>query len=130
MVLGADGTIAALGAAVNEVVRHPLATVARWGVPLAVLLVVLVPSLLAASATWNAVRGAIGGPDATGLFIAILAFVTLWLIGLLLVAVVSAWRWAVWTVAVATAAPAGRRAGDVGADDASSRRHPGAVPRV
>ena len=93
----------ALRAALGEVVRRPLATLARCVLPLAVLVAVLVPSLLAASAAWRTVQAAIGGPDATGLFIAILAFVTLWLVGLLLVAVVSAWRGAVWTIAVVSA---------------------------
>ncbi len=103
IVLAGDGVLTAIREAVVEVVRRPLSTVARWGDPFGVLLAVLIPSLLAASATWGAVRAAIGGPNATVLFIDIVAFVGLWLIGLLLVAVVCAWRAAVWTVAVAAA---------------------------
>jgi hypothetical protein len=130
IVLAGDGVLAALRAAVVEVVRRPVSTLARWCLPMAVLLAVLVPSLLAATAAWGAVRSAIGGPDAMALFIAILAFVTLWLIGLLLVAVVSAWRAAVWTVAV-LAAPAGVR-GPTAAltEERSPGRHPGALPPV
>jgi hypothetical protein len=128
--LAGDGVFAGLRAALDEVVRRPLATLARCLVPLAVLVAVLVPSLLAAGAAWRTVQAAIGGPDATGLFIAILAFVTLWLIGLLLVAVVSAWRGAVWTVAVVSAPATARRTSDVAVDEARSRRHRGAVPPV
>ncbi len=82
------------------------------GDPLRGLLVALVPSLLAASATWGAVRAAIGGPSAILLFIDILAFVALWVIGLLLVAVICAWRAAVWTVAVAAAPDPARDSND------------------
>jgi len=128
--LAGDGVFGALRAALGEAVRRPLATLARCVLPLAVLVAVLVPSLLAASAAWRTVQAAIGGQDATGLFIAILAFVTLWLVGLLLVAVVSAWRGAVWTVAVVSTPDEVRQASDVAADDASSRRHRGAVPPV
>ena len=109
IVLAGDGVFGSLRAALGELVRRPLATLARCVVPLAVLVAVLVPSLLAAGAAWRTVQAAIGGPDATGLFIAILAFVTLWLIGLLLIAVVSAWRGAVWTVAVVSAPGTFRR---------------------
>jgi hypothetical protein len=128
--LAGDGVLGALRAALGEVVRRPLATLARCVLPLAVLVAVLVPSLLAASAAWRTVQAAIGGSDATALFIAILAFVTLWLVGLLLVAVVSAWRGAVWTVAVVSAPHDVRQSSDVAADDAPSRRHRGAVPPV
>ena len=128
--LAGDGVFGSLRAALGEVVRRPLATLARCLVPLAVLVAVLVPSLLAASAAWRTVQAAIGGPDATGLFIAILAFVTLWLIGLLLVAVVSRVAWRGVDGRRRICAGTFRRTSDVATDDAPSRRHRGAVPPV
>jgi hypothetical protein len=130
IVLAGDGVVAALRAALAVAARRPLTTLARWAIPLAVLAAVLVPSILAASATWGAVRAATGGPDAFGLFIAILAFVSLWLIGLLLIAVVSAWRAAVWTVAVVASPELASRARDPRAEGWPSTRHPGAMPPV
>ena len=64
-----------------------------------VLLAVLLPAMLAASAAWGALRGVLGlWVDPAGVFVGVVLFVGLWAIGLLLVAVVCAWRAAIWTV--------------------------------
>jgi hypothetical protein len=65
-----------------------------------VLVLVLVPSGLAAGSAWGAATEAIGRrADPVTVAIAVVLFVVLWVIGLILVGVVSAWRAAVWTVA-------------------------------
>jgi hypothetical protein len=101
IVLIGDGVVAALRAAIGSVLHEPLATIARWAVPSAVLVVVLAPSMVTAGLTWTAVRSAAATTDAIALFGTVLVFVALWLVGLLLIAVACAWRAAVWTVVVA-----------------------------
>jgi hypothetical protein len=94
------GVIGALRGAVAAAALRPLAVLAAFAVPLAVFGLVLLPSTIAAGAAWGLVRGALrlrGDPFSTTL--AVLLFVTLWVVGLLLIAVVAAWRSAVWSVA-------------------------------
>jgi hypothetical protein len=94
------GVIGALRGALATVVRRPLLVTTDFVVPLAALVLVLLPSTIAASAAWGLVRGALrsrGDPFSATL--AVLLFVTLWLVGLLLIAVTVAWRSAVWSVA-------------------------------
>jgi hypothetical protein len=68
-------------------------------VPALGLLVVVVPAAGAASASWTAVRAALQGRDeALWGTLMVVVFVGLWIVGLALVAVLSAWRAAVWTV--------------------------------
>ena len=99
IVLAGDGVLAALRAAVGTALRHPLSTLARFWMPTLVLVAVLLPSMLAASAAWGALRGVLGQrADPAGALVGVVLFVGLWAIGLLLVAVVCAWRAAIWTV--------------------------------
>lgn len=96
---GISATVA-LRTAMATAVRDPLASLARFWIPTFVLLAVLVPSAMAASAAWGAVAAALRDPvDAGGIVAATLIFVALWMIGLLLTGVVCAWRSAIWTVA-------------------------------
>ena len=100
IVLADDGVGGALRSAVRSAVRHPAAALASFWVPTLGLIVVLVPSALAAAAAAGAVRSVFrepGGPVAV--LVAVLSLVFLWGVGLLLAAVVCAWRTAVWTVA-------------------------------
>lgn len=97
-----DGILvaAALRDALRAMVRHPLAVTAWFVVPLAGLLLVIVPSTLAATVAWSAVRAAIRSPaDLMVGTLAVLLFVSLWIIGLALIAVTAAWRAAAWSVA-------------------------------
>ena len=99
IVLAGDGVLAALRGAVGTALRHPLSTLARFWLPTLVLLAVLLPAMLAARAAWGALRGVLGlWVDPAGVFVGVVLFVGLWAIGLLLVAVVCAWRAAIWTV--------------------------------
>lgn len=81
-----------------ELVRHPLTVLVRSLVPTAALVLLLVPSILAASAAWAIVQAALrSGLDpvavpAVGLFVGV------WTLGLLLIGITSAWRGAVWSV--------------------------------
>ncbi len=99
MALAGSGSLGGLREAVRTTVRHPLLVGAAFLVPATGLLVILLPAAAAASAAWAAVRVAMtsaAGP--VGGLVAVVLFVGLWLLGLLLVAVTSAWRAAVWSV--------------------------------
>jgi hypothetical protein len=90
----------ALRGAVATALRRPVAVLADFAVPLAVLALVLAPATIAASAAWGLVRAAArsrGDPFSATL--AVVLFVTLWMVGLVLVAVAAAWRSAVWSIA-------------------------------
>jgi len=120
IVLAGEGVIAALRGAVVTVLRHPLTTLVRFGLPTAVLLLVLVPSVVAAGSASSAVGAALTGAGDPPATLAILVlFVLLWLVGLLLTGVVCAWRAAVWTAAEVT------RSGRRGTFGGSPDRRPG-----
>jgi hypothetical protein len=99
IVLAEAGTRRALREAVIATVRHPLAVIVRFLVPAAGLAVVLLPAAAAAAVTWAAARAALtsaAGPF--GATVSVVLFVALWMVGLLLISVTSAWRAAVWSV--------------------------------
>jgi hypothetical protein len=90
----------ALRDALRATVRHPLGVAAGFLVPLAGLALVVLPSTLAATVAWSAVRVAMRSPaDLVVGTLAVVLFVSLWIVGLLLIAVTAAWRAAVWSVA-------------------------------
>lgn len=126
IVMGGVGVAAALRAALVTCLRHPLSTLARFWLPTIVLLAVLVPCAVAAAAAWSAVDAVLGGrPDAPTVFAVVALFVVLWVVGLVLTAVVCAWRAAVWTVAEVTregtfGGSPNRRPGDWRADPSSA----------
>ena len=102
VVLAGDRALPALGHAVVHVLRRPLATVVLAVLPLAVLLVVLVPAALAVGTTWDAIREELAGTAAPLTVAAlVILFVVLWSGGLALLSMVSAWRSAAWTVDMA-----------------------------
>ena len=99
LVLAGDGVAAALVGAGLRSVRHPLRVITFEAVPLLALVVALVPSFAAAATALDVVRASLrgeAGPIPTLASVALL--VLIWLGGLTLAAVVSAWRAAVWTV--------------------------------
>jgi hypothetical protein len=90
----------ALRDAISATVRHPVGVAAAFLVPLAGLLFVVLPSTLAATVAWSAVRVAMRAPAELIVgTLAVVLFVSLWIVGLLLIAVTAAWRAAVWSVA-------------------------------
>ena len=121
-----DGVFGALGRALATSVRHPLATLVRFWVPSLVLLLVLAPSALAAASAWDAVRAVLDeGASPVWVLVLVVAFVVLWMVGLLLAGVVCAWRAAVWTVAEVIGegtfgGSSGRRPGDWRPDPSSA----------
>jgi hypothetical protein len=100
IVLDGSGVAQALRDAARAAVRHPLGVSSGFLVPLAGLVLVLLPSTLAASVAWSAVRVAMRSPAELVVgTLAVVLFVSLWIVGLLLVAVTAAWRAAVWSLA-------------------------------
>ena len=93
----------ALAGAASGLVRAPVSSVARFVIPTIVLLVILVPAAVAATSAWETVATVLGGAAGpVSLVLTVVAFVGLWVVGLVLIAVVCAWRAAIWTVAEAT----------------------------
>lgn len=102
VVLHGDGVGRALRWAVVHGVHHPIRAVVLALVPLAGLAVVAIPSAFGVATAWRALRGtlATGGGAPIGIGV-LLLFVALWLGGLVLIAAMSAWRSAAWTVEAA-----------------------------
>jgi hypothetical protein len=76
-----------------------LSVLAAFWLPAAALLLVLLPSATAASVAWGAVRVAMGSSTGPlGASVAVLLFVALWILGLVAIAVTTAWRSAVWSI--------------------------------
>ena len=125
--LAGDGVFAGLRSAVVTSLRRPLTALVRFWLPTAVLLVVVLPSALAAGSAWEATSDVLGRrADPISVLVTVALFIVLWVVGLLLVAVVSAWRAAVWTVAEVAregtfGVPADRRPGDWRPEGTSAR---------
>ena len=99
VVLGGSRVTRALREAVEAAARHPLGVLVGFWVPTAGLVLVVVPSVVVAAAAWGAVRATTRSPgDPIGSTLAVVLFVTLWLLGLALIAVVAAWRGTVWSI--------------------------------
>jgi hypothetical protein len=98
IVLADSTTRRALQEAVLAALRHPLHGLVRFLVPAVGLGVILLPAAAAASVTWAAARVALTSAGPIGATLSVVLFVALWLVGLLLIGVTSAWRAAVWSV--------------------------------
>lgn len=74
----------ALAAAIRDVVRRPASTVLPWLATTALMALVLGPLLFAADAAWRALQAGLVDPDASpvAIALALLAFVGIWLSGL------------------------------------------------
>jgi hypothetical protein len=98
--LAGDGVGSALRGAVATCVRQPIVSLVRFWLPTALLLAVVIPCGVGAAWAWSAVAAVLDGtPDLAAILVVVGTFVVLWLVGLILIGVVSAWRGAVWTVA-------------------------------
>ena len=99
IVLGGEGPLRALVGGLGAIGRRPVRTLVLALVPLAQLVVVVAAIGLAGSATWDALRAALATDDGTpARWLLLGAFVGLFVAGLVLIGVTSAWRSAVWTV--------------------------------
>jgi hypothetical protein len=117
VVLAGDGVSTALRSAIGSVGRRPLHAIWRFWLPTIAAALVVVAAGVASSSAWTVVKDTVGGSaNPVAALVATVAFVGLWFVGLMLIAVVSAWRAAVWTVA-ATA--------EVGTFGGSTDRRPG-----
>jgi hypothetical protein len=99
--IGVDGvgSLDGLRFALVRLVRHPIRTIALAIVPLAALIAVAGLSALASSLAWGAVRTVLAEAEPSlSRVVTIAVFIGLWTGGLVLIAVSSAWRAAVWTV--------------------------------
>ena len=102
--LARSGTLGALRAAASTVLRRPLPVLLGFWLPTFALAVALAPSAVAASSAADVIRTAAAAPtDPIGLFLAVVLFVSLWIAGLALTAVICAWRAAFWTVGLGEA---------------------------
>jgi hypothetical protein len=124
--LAGDGVGVALRGAAATCVRQPIVSLIRFWLPTAVLIAVVIPCGMAAGWAWSEVQATLAGvPGVLEILVAVGTLVVLWLVGLILVAVISAWRGAVWTVAeVAREGTFGgsidRRSGDWRAEGSSA----------
>lgn len=99
VVLARGGIAHALRDATLTLLRRPLAVLADFWLPTLALGLAIAPSAFAAASAGDVVREAMNAPDdPLELFLAVVLFVSLWVVGLVLTAVVCAWRAAVWTV--------------------------------
>ncbi len=100
VVLGSPSIARALAGGVHDAIRHPIETAGLYLVPSIALLLVLVPSAVAATVAWTGLRTALVPPsNPLVVALALFVFVALWAGGLALAGVVCAWRQAAWTVA-------------------------------
>jgi hypothetical protein len=91
----------AIGSAVAFVVRHPLATLVATVAGLGGLLVAIAVALVAIGAAWASLAEAVSGPiDGAALIRTTILLVAAWAASAALVAIVAAWRGAVWTIAL------------------------------
>jgi hypothetical protein len=98
VILDGDGAGGALRAASGRFVRAPVRPIVLALLSTAALAVTLGVTGLATSATWDALRTALAIEDPPAVITALLlVFVTLFMGGLVLVALTAAWRMAIWT---------------------------------
>lgn len=99
VVLLGERTLTALWRAAGDLARRPVRRLLLVAVPLAQVVVVLLTIGAAGAATWGALQAALAFDDGSPApWVLLVAFVGLFGAGLVLIAVTSAWRSAVWTV--------------------------------
>jgi len=99
VVLARGGVFRALRDASLTLLRRPVAVLADFWLPTLVLGLALAPSAVAAGSAGDVVREAMNSPDdPVQLGLAVVLFVSLWVVGLTLTGVICAWRAAVWTI--------------------------------
>jgi hypothetical protein len=99
LVLGRRPMLVAWGLGWFDLVRHPLRSTATAMVGLVVLVALLGPAMLAASAGWASVREVLlGDRDAFTVLLAVALWVAIWLGALVLAGLAAAVRVAAWTL--------------------------------
>jgi hypothetical protein len=112
IVLRNDSAGAALRHAIGHLVRRPASSLATAAVGLAGLALAIGPPLVAASAVWSLLgeqlaRNAVHRGDLGPTLLVGLALVAIWIGGLVLCGVASAWRGLLWTAESARSEPIG-----------------------
>jgi hypothetical protein len=115
----------ALAAAIRDLVRRPASTVLPWLATTALMALVLGPLLLAADVAWRALQAGLVDPDASPVAtaLALLAFVGIWLSGLVVGGLLAAVRTAAGVVEASRSAH--RSASRNGTFGAGAHRRPG-----
>jgi hypothetical protein len=122
-----DGAGSALRGALATSLRHAISSLVHFWLPTAVLVAIVIPWGMGTAWAWSAVDSALAGtPDLPAILAVVGTLVVLWLGGLVLIALVSAWRGAIWTVAEVLregtfGGSTERRPGDWQADRSSAR---------
>jgi len=99
VVLARGGIVRALRDSTLTLLRRPLVVLADFWLPTLALGLALAPSAVAAASAGDLVREAMNTPDdPLEILLAVLLFVSLWMVGLAVTSVICAWRAAVWTV--------------------------------
>ncbi len=99
LVLGRHAVLAACGLGWLDLVRHPLRSTGTAVVGLFVLVTLLGPAMLAASAGWARVREVLlGDRDGLTVLLAVAIWIAIWLGALVLAGLASAVRVAAWTL--------------------------------
>jgi len=102
IVLLGEGVVQSLRRAVGGLSRRPIRCLALGVLPLILLVLVVAAMGLACSLAWDALRAALGLDDGSlAPWALLVVFVGLFGAGLVLIAVITAWRSAVWTVDLA-----------------------------
>jgi hypothetical protein len=84
-----------------DLLRRPLSTIGTFALPTVAMALLVGPIILASGVAWDYLRtelAAAAGASAALLLVSMLAFVAIWLAGLLVAGLASAWRSAAWTV--------------------------------
>jgi hypothetical protein len=97
LVLARRGVGWAVAAGWLRLVRRPLAAAATFALATVLVVVAVLPGLVAAATAWNRLRGALYDGRPEDIAVALTLFVGLWLGGLVLAAVATAARSALWT---------------------------------
>ncbi len=99
VVLTRGGPFRALWDASAAWLRQPLVVLADFWLPTIALGLALAPSAIAAASAGDIVRAAMSQPDdPLRIGLAVMLFVSLWVVGLALTGFICAWRAAVWTI--------------------------------
>jgi len=96
--LASAGVFGGLRGALARIIRHPFRSAILMLVPVATFVLVALPWAIASSLAWNGVRASLEGSDMVTSAASMIVFLGLWGGGLVVLALLGAWRSAVWTV--------------------------------
>ena len=92
------GVFGGLRGALARIIRRPVRSLIMLVVPIVLLAALAGPWAVGSSLAWEGVRASLDGSDGLATVITLVAFLGLWGGGLVLIALLEAWRGAIWTV--------------------------------